>query len=245
MNGTVWYKSFWKILLLVVVVFILGGGLLFGWMVYQEYQKIQSGQVSQFSNTQFLNNGQLSGDANGTTQNIQFIPDVDDDPYLGNLKAPVVIISFEDFQCPFCKEAYVIMQSILKQYPDDVVFVYRDFPLTNIHLQSFSAALAANCAAEQGKFWLYHDMLFANQASLTTTTIFSQLAQQAGLNTTDFATCLDNQTYTAEVQKDLDEGLLAGVSATPTYFVNGTMYRGVLSEDQWKAVIEAELAKTK
>ena len=123
--------------------------------------------------------------------------------------------------------------------------MFRDFPLYTIHPQSIAASQAGECADEQGKFWPWHDLVFLNQAKLAQApAIFSVWAEQADMNVSDFAQCVTEERYANEVQKDLNEGFLAGVSVTPTFFVNGQKYEGVLSEDQWIELIEAVILQS-
>lgn len=231
-----WYKSFWKVLLLAILVFVLIIGVLFGLLVYSEYRKISSGEPSTFANT--------NQDTNVTDiSNLNFVPGVDDDPAIGSVDAAVTIIAFEDYQCPFCQEAELIIQELLLEYPEDILFVYRDFPLYTIHPQGQPAALAANCAGEQGQYWEYHDALYANQSALSQAGIYEQLADQLGMDAENFSSCVTSERYKSEVQADQDEGLLADVDSTPTWFVNGVKYTGVLSLEQWRTVVDYELSK--
>lgn len=238
MSVTPWYKSFWKVLGMIIALFIVVVGVLFILMTYQEYRKIENGEASTYSTSADNTNTAASNVAQ-----LNYTPDTDDDPYIGNPDAPVVIIGFEDFQCPYCREEYPVLKNVLTQYPDQVLYVYRDFPLQTIHPQAVAAAQAAECADEQGKFWEYHDSLFANQSLLATAGIYSQIAQNVGLDITTFDSCIAAQKYASEVQNDFDEGLLTGVDSTPTFVVNGQVYRGALNETQWSTIIDAELAK--
>ena len=155
----------------------------------------------------------------------------DDDPFLGEEDAPVTIIEFSDLQCPFCKRFFDQTLSQLKtNYIDTgkVKFVYRDFPLDSIHPQARPAALAAECANEQDKFWEYHDLLFQKQDEWvnTGTPLFKQYAKDLGLDSDQFDTCLDSRKYEDEVQKDLNDGSSAGVQGTPSFFINGVQLSG-------------------
>ncbi len=221
-----WYKSFWKILALIVVLGVLLIGVAFLAMVYSEVQKIRTGETSNYTA-----NDSVTG----------FTPGRNDDPYIGIPGAPVEIIAFEDFQCPFCQQAAPIMNQVLLKYPNKILFVYRDFPLDSIHPYARPAAMAAECADEQGSFWEYHDLLFENQNQLSQFGIFSSLAAEAGLDTTRFETCLDSEQFADEVEQDYNEGLLSGVTSTPTYFINGQKVEGLLTVDSWGTIIEAAL----
>ena len=171
----------------------------------------------------------------------------DDDPFIGNPDAPVTIVEFGDFQCPFCARFFQeTEQQIIEKYvkTGKVKFVYRDFPLTNIHEHAQKSAEAAECADEQGKFWPYHDILFERQESLGSEN-YKVWAAELGLNVQQFNSCLDSGKYADEVQKDLNDGQLAGVNGTPATFVNGRLIQGAVPYAQFAAVIEEELKKSK
>lgn len=165
------------------------------------------------------------------------IPTAADDPALGNPNAPVQIIAFEDFQCPYCKEEEPILKQILSQYPNDIYFVYRHFPVYTKHPQGMAAAQAADCAREQGQFWKYHDLLYANQDQFAQAGIFVKLARQLNLNVTQFSSCVSTEKYKDHVQQDFDQGYLAGVNQTPTFFVNGQIIAGEQSLEVWQQII--------
>lgn len=129
---------------------------------------------------------------------------------------------------------------LVQRYPQDIVFVYRDFPLY-IHPQAEAAAQAAECADNQGQFWQYNALLFKQQENLAQADIFSQLAEQLDLDLVQFNDCVASGRTATEVQHDLDEALLAGLNATPTYFVNGTKVIGLRSEAEWVDIIETIL----
>jgi protein-disulfide isomerase len=156
---------------------------------------------------------------------------VDDDPYIGSADAPVTIVEFSDFQCPFCAGFYSSTFPQLKQdYIDTgkVKLVYRDFPLSNIHQYAEKAAEAANCAQEQGKYWEYSDILFKNQSDWNTVGVskFKDYAAQLGLNQDQFNSCLDSGSMAQEIQNDFNQGMNYGVSGTPSFFVNGDLVVG-------------------
>ena len=125
-------------------------------------------------------------------------------------------------------------------YSDRVLFIYRDFPLTTVHPNAFNAALAAECAHEQGKFWEYHDKLFVSQHDLSGTTL-RRYAASVNLDTRQFNACLSSQKYASEVQADFDAGRAAGVTGTPTWFINGQKVSGVIPLEAWKTVLDALL----
>jgi len=174
---------------------------------------------------------------------------VDDDPMLGNKDAKVTIVEFSDFQCPFCKRLFdTTYPNLKKDYIDTgkVKLVYRDFPL-DFHQNAHISAESAECADEQGKFWPYHDTLFAKQdewgtlADADAKTKFVTYASSLGLNSGTFKSCLDSGKYKAEVDKDLTDGKAIGVTGTPTLVVNGTVIVGAQPYETFKAAIDAEL----
>jgi len=169
--------------------------------------------------------------------------DVDDDPFLGDINAPITIVSFEDYQCPFCKRAFdQTFPQLKKDYIDTgkVKYVFRDFPLS-FHPQAQSAAEASECADDQGKFWDYHDAIFQNQQSLGPA-LYTQLAEQLGLDVEKFNECLSSGQFRQEVQNDFSYGSSVGVSGTPTFFINGIKLVGAQPFQAFQQVIEAELA---
>jgi protein-disulfide isomerase len=169
--------------------------------------------------------------------------DLDDDPVLGDPNAPVTIVSFEDYQCPFCGRAFQQTFPQLKsEYVDTgkAKIVFRDFPLS-FHPEAQPAAEASECADEQGKFWEYHDALFNNQ-NLLGASYYAQLAGDLGLDVDQFTQCMDSGKYRQEVQADFAYGSQVGVSGTPTFFINGIKLVGAQPYEAFKQVIEAELA---
>ena len=161
----------------------------------------------------------------------------------GPSNAPIEIIEFSDFQCPFCQRANPTVTQVLKTYGDRVHFVYRHFPLGN-HPNARPAAEASQCAAEQGKFWEYHDTLFANPSRLADADL-KQHAAGLGLDARQFNACVDTHKYKAQVDADMEAGEDAGVNGTPAFFVNGRMLNGAQPFDAFKRVIDEELALKK
>ncbi len=171
------------------------------------------------------------------------------DPILGDKDAPVTIVEFSDFQCPFCRAFFEGAYSqIKKEYVDTgkVRIVFRDFPLA-FHEAARPASLAGQCALEQGKFWEYHDKMFQEQAKKGQGTVafgvpeLKTWATEIGLNASQFNTCLDTAKYDADVQADMDAGTDVGVSGTPSFFVNGTLLVGAQPFSAFQELIEAAL----
>jgi len=163
------------------------------------------------------------------------------DPSLGRASAPVTLIEFSDFQCPFCLRADPTVQQVLSTYGDKIRFVYRHYPLPN-HPAARPAAEAAACAGEQGKFWPYHDRLFANPTKLSDADL-KQHAAALGLNTTQFNTCVDTHKLKAQIDNDVKDGEEAGVNGTPAFYINGRMLSGAQPFEAFKKIIDEELAR--
>jgi protein-disulfide isomerase len=165
-----------------------------------------------------------------------------DTPSLGPKGAPVTIVEYSDFECPYCAQAAPIMKKVLETYPDKVRFVFRDFPLSNIHPNAAKAAEAGECAREQGKFWEMHDKLFADQKHLTVPDLKSA-AQSLGLDKEAFASCLDSSRTEATWKAEAAEGESYGVSGTPFFFVNGRIVNGVVPFQAFKNIVDQEIER--
>jgi protein-disulfide isomerase len=172
----------------------------------------------------------------------RFKVESDNHPWAGGKDAAVTIVEFSDFQCPYCRAAEPSLKEIRAKYGDRVKFVYEDFPL-GFHEHAMDAARAARCAADQDKFWEYHDALFADQSKLSTADLKSKAAK-LGLDSKKFATCFDKQVPDAAIKADQARGEALGVSGTPTFFINGREVKGAQSPDKFNTIIDEELART-
>ena len=231
-----WYRRWWgKLLLSFFVIFLVvmvAWGFYVGHLVYL----IRTGQ---------LDSEQLFGNStNSVLVQENQLPTLAtaDDPSFGPADAKIVIVEFSDFECPACGEVYPVVAELLKNYGDQIRFVFRDFPLTDLHPNAVKAAVAAQCANDQGKFWPMYDKLFTNQENLTETDL-KTYAIQIGLNSLQFGNCLDSDRFLSEVEADLAEGIAAGVNATPTFFINGFKVEGVVPLSVFQKIIVAELNK--
>ena len=167
----------------------------------------------------------------------------DDDPVLGYENAPITMVSFEDYQCPFCGMAFQqTFPLIKKEYIDTgkVKYVYRDFPLISIHPEALPAAEAAECAHEQDKFWEYHNYLFQNQNQLRNE-LYIAIAKELKLDVGQFTQCMASDKYVGEIQNDFNAGVEAGVTGTPAFFINGIKLVGTHPFENFKKIIESEL----
>ncbi len=160
-------------------------------------------------------------------------------PSKGSSSAPIELIEFSDFQCPYCLRADPTVRQVLDTYGNRIRFVYRHYPLPN-HPFARPAAEAAACAGEQGQFWQYHDVLFANPSKLSDGDL-KQHAAGLGLNTGQFNSCVDTHKLKAEIDADLKAGENAGVNGTPAFFINGRMLSGAQPFEAFKKIIDEEL----
>lgn len=162
-------------------------------------------------------------------------------PTLGPENAPVTLVEFSDFQCPYCYKAAADLGAVLKAYPDKVRLVFREYPLES-HSNAATAAAAAIAAHRQGKFWTLHDALFANRQNLSRPNI-TALAAKAGLDMKRFQSDWSSKETAETIARDMKDGDGAGVEGTPTIFINGKRYHGALALDALKPVLEAEWKK--
>jgi protein-disulfide isomerase len=160
-------------------------------------------------------------------------------PARGPNNAPVTVVEFSDFQCPFCSRAHDTVEQVMQNYAGKVRLVFRHFPL-EFHKNAAKAAEAAMCANEQGKFWEYHDLLFKNQSTLEVPQLKDH-AKEVGLESGTFSACLDSGKYKKDVDEDMAAGQKVGVSGTPAFFINGVMLSGAQPFDEFKKVIDQEL----
>jgi protein-disulfide isomerase len=167
---------------------------------------------------------------------------VDGAPFKGPAKAPVTIVEFSDFHCPFCRRVLPTLAQLESRYGEKIKLVFRDFPIENLHPGATKAHEAARCANEQGKFWAYHDKLFASPPK-SSAEILKGLAKEAGLDLVRFETCFDSGKYQAAVKKDIDEGQRVGVTGTPAFFINGRLVSGAQPLDAFTRVIDDEFAR--
>ncbi len=162
-------------------------------------------------------------------------------PIRGAANAPVTLVEFSDFHCPFCKQVLPTLTQLLARYPGKVRLVFRDFPIDSLHPQARRAAEAARCAQDQGKFWEYHDLLFANAPQASPEEL-GRFAQQVGLDLAKFEPCLSGGLHRAAVQRDIEDGTRLGVDGTPAFFINGRPLSGAQPLEAFVQVIEEEVA---
>ena len=163
----------------------------------------------------------------------------DDDPALGPADAPITIVEFSDYNCPYCEKWHAeTFQPLMAAYPDLIRFVYRDFPITS--QESMAAAQVAQCAGEQDAYWSFHDSLLSGGLELGREA-YQQYATRLGLDVESLLACLDSGKYNDEVQADARYAAGLGVSGTPTFFINGLPLVGAQPLSEFQAVIDSEL----
>jgi len=233
----------WHLYALVMpMIFIIGLGLGFlarGWVQPVSETSAVSAASSNPASAAAQTNPQAPVE---TQQVVRYEVPVDDDPILGSQDAPITIVEFSDYECPYCRQWHSeVYTQLLDAYGDQIRFVYRDFPLESIHASARPAAEAANCALEQGEFWDYHDKLFSMELGLSSEA-YQEYATQLELDTDEFQECIDSGRYQEEVQSDFEFAANLGVRSTPTFFVNGIAVVGAQPFEVFQQVIERELA---
>jgi protein-disulfide isomerase len=161
-------------------------------------------------------------------------------PSRGPAHAPITVVEFGDYQCPFCHHMEPTLESVIKQYSHQVRFIFRNFPLTEIHPEAMHAAEAAMCADQQGKFWPMHDAIYADSAPLSDSSLRA-IARQVGLDSQKFEQCVRSNVPVKAINADEQAGENLGVEATPTLFIDGRYINGDVPREQLVSVIEDEL----
>lgn len=163
-------------------------------------------------------------------------------PARGAASAPVTIVEFGDYQCPYCRQAEATLQTLLANHSGQIRLVFRNFPLSQIHPDADMAAAAAVCADQQGKFWQMHDAMYANQSALALPGL-KATAQRLGLNIDRFAACLTDPSTRRALGKDMQAGQDLGIAGTPFFFINGRPVDGSVPLEQFESVIADELQR--
>lgn len=245
-HSTPWYKQpaggIFVVILACVILGLIGFAGLAGYYVWQ----IQKGETPAIATV--IQSDRLTVDTTRALQTPQVIETNitsfirPHNPTLGPSSAPVTILTFIDFECPFCQEAYPTFTEIVKTYGPIVRVVFKHFPITEIHPQSRRAALAATCAQEQNRFWEYYHELF-KEKRLGEDTLLAH-ARTIQLDETQFRDCLAQERYQKNIDEDLLDVQALGVRGTPTYFVNQTKLEGVTNKETWRDVILRALKDT-
>lgn len=220
-----WYKKIWGKVLLVII-FIAGIVLVIsGFYIVSEVKKIKSGESARYLFEQKENYLAAINRQSANTY--------------GPASAPITIIEFSDFACPFCRDSYAGLKNIREKYPQEVKIVYRDYPL---HETSILLSLAARCAGEQGNFWQMHDLFFENQENLNVSedelkAILPEIASALNLNITSFNSCLDSTRHFAQIEQDYNDGSFLQLQGTPTWFINNQQIVGHISAQDLEVLV--------
>ncbi|MDQ5952484.1 MAG: hypothetical protein QG626_612 [Patescibacteria group bacterium] len=159
------------------------------------------------------------------------------DPILGPMTAPVTLVNYGDYECPSCADLDASLLALRAEYGDTLRIVWKDMPNVSQHDQALPAAVAAQCAGEQKKFWEYHSLLMANQANLSPE-LYTQIATELQLKDKAFARCTEDQATLPLVQRGFDEGVALGITATPTLYINGERYTGAMTTSEIRRIID-------
>lgn len=161
-----------------------------------------------------------------------------DEYHRGNINAPIALVEYGDYQCPYCKRAHPLVKRLLKESGDQFYFVFRNFPLRKVHPLAQSSAISAEAAGKQGKFWEMHDLIFENQPKLTTRFLLS-LAEGLGLDPVQFERDSKSEALLNKIETDFEGGMRSGVNRTPTFFLNGSRLIGY--DETYKSLADAIL----
>jgi protein-disulfide isomerase len=161
----------------------------------------------------------------------------------GNITAPLELVEYGDYQCPHCGRAYPIIKNVQRKLGVDLKFVFRNFPLSEMHPDAFNAALAAETAGLQHKFWQMHDIMFENQQELDLGSLFFY-AKTIGVDLERFKKDIQKNTIVAKVEEDIESGVRSGVNSTPSFYINGKKYNGDWEEDVFVQYLKSRLSVT-
>jgi protein-disulfide isomerase len=208
----------------------------FGYRVWTYYELIRSGKIVELP--QFSASLTRVGDAGGSGSIVvdRSVLESGDNPSLGAEEAGLTVVQFADFECPYSREVSNAVRRVMARYGDRVRLIYRDFPLAAIHVNAFQAAVAAECAREQGKFWPYHDKLYLNSPALGYDSLL-RYGQEIGLEPRQFERCLAENRYRSKVDADIASAKLIGLQGTPTFFFNGQKVEGAIPEDIFERIV--------
>lgn len=242
-ENTVTFKRSHLYALLLPLAFV--AGLTFGYIFWGNDLSSGSGQTP----VAVVPQGQSQPAAPANPQEAEPTPEFrrydvpeDDDPVFGPQEAPITIIEFSDYECPYCRKWHVeVWPQLQATYGDQIRLVYRDFPLNSIHANAMPAAVAANCAQEQDMYFEFSEKLFNMKLNLGKST-YQAYAEELGLDMGAFNECLESGRYLEEVEADLEYATGLGIRSTPTFFVNGIPVVGAQPFEVFRSLIEKELA---
>ncbi len=238
-----WYQTHIGRVFLAILTFIfiitLSFSMLVGYYLWQVFRGNEVILKSPFSST--LSQETLSQKAKDVSEKELAEVIHPQNPTHGEDSAPITIIMFIDFECPYCRASFAPLNEALAEYGEAVYMVFKHVPLLAIHPRSVAASLAAQCAHEQGKFWEYHDTLFTAQ-DLSDTGLM-QAARLHNLDIPKWSACQKESRIETLLNKDLKDATTLGIRGTPTFFVNGTRIEGVKTAEEWKRILLEALKK--
>lgn len=231
-----WYKKGWGIALLIIGFIVLVYLMLIGILSYNYTKDIRSGIQDYEREAE-----KLRYDYSQRNEEIARLVETPDDPHLGPQDASITIVEFYDFNCPHCRAFYPTLRRLSVEYKDTVHFILKDMPV--ITDDSEILAQAAECAHDQDRFWEFHDKAFARANENLSADDIPDIIKGISINQDQFYTCIESGRYEKEVAADLDAGLAAGVTGTPTLFINGHKISGEVPYDILKRIIDTSLNK--
>lgn len=225
-NSRKWYTKAWGMTVIILLFFFLAIMVASGMYVFTVYRGLKAGTVTL---------DEIFPPAEGSGDTISGY----NRPFVGNPLAPVVFVEFVDFECEFCKQASDAINVLLLDpyYKDKARFIMRHFPITAVHKNALRAAVAAECAHEQGKFFEMHNAIFASQNDLSDASL-KKLSVQLGLESIAFNDCFENQKPLSVIEKDMQDGIDAGVKSTPSFLVGDRIIEGAPTVDELKLAID-------
>jgi len=226
----------WVATLITFLVLVCLG--LFVWRIVHYVGLIRSGKMADLRLEQAteMSVSKLAASAAASTSESAGLS-IENEPTLGSESAPLTVVVFADFGCPYSQQSAFTLRSAAAEYGDKVRVVYKDFPLVDLHPEAELASEAAACADDQGKFWEMHDRIYQNQSDLSAENLTNH-ARSLGLEMGKFISCFNNSAHQSEIAADFEEGLKLGVYGTPTFFLNGQRVNGVMPADLLRSTIE-------
>lgn len=232
-----WYKRWWGRLIIIFLFLALASTIYLVVRVVNQYQHLKNGDTYIEASGTWITKSQFEEGKEKILESI-----TDDDPWLGAEDPVIYVVAYESFGCPFCKDNQPDIRQLIAKFGSIVRFVSKDFPTEGLHPNVLNAHLAANCANEQGKYWEYRDLLYANQATEANPERFIKenlltLSRQVGVNNTQFKNCLDSEKYLQEIKQDVASGYNVKVVGTPSYVVNGSLIEGEIKFAVWEEIV--------
>ncbi len=232
-----WYRRWWGYLIMVFLLIAAISAIYLAVKVITNYSHVKNGDYYVQETGTWLSKTQFE---EGKTKILNSI--TDDDPWLGAQDPVIYVVAYESFGCPFCKDNQSDIKQLIAKFGPLVRFVSKDFPTEGLHPNVMNAHLAAACANEQGKYWEYRDLLYANQATDEHPEYFSKdnltlLSKQVGLNNAQFKKCLDSEQYLQEIKQDVASGYNLNVVGTPSYVINGSLIEGEIKFPVWEEIV--------